>query len=424
MEGWKKVDLFKDEEEGFAIEDDEILEDDTFKRSLVGKLWTTNPFNARIFKQVIVQAWRLKNPVEVQELNKNLFLFKFSTKRDAEGVLKNDPWSFDRNLVLLERISAEEQPSNLEMFSGDFWARVYDLPLKLRTDVVAAKLGGTIGKFVEVDSKDRNRMGKFLRIKTTVDLRKPLKRGTVITYQGKNLRVYFKYERLPTFCYACGKIGHQIKDCETLDGNEDTDFDEIDEKDCPFGPWLRASPLPKFSGELKKEQTSGSCSRNLFAEESNSKDTGKETALKEVEDNQSTGRVQAVADPNGDIYKKVTGEKDQSEVESVAESLGNVEISKPTLDGIDKESNTKKNVKTKNSSKQTRKWVRNKSTRKSPSKDLLIAELGKRQLVEVTISEEVPMDVCRVEKKLKNKGEKINLQKPEGVLDDQHHPTQ
>jgi hypothetical protein len=403
MEGWKKVDLFNDEEEGFAIEDDEILEDDNFKRSLVGKLWTTNPFNARIFKQVIVQAWRLKNPVEVQELNKNLFLFKFSTKRDAEGVLKNGPWSFDRNLVLLERISAEEQPSNLEMFSGDFWARVYDLPLKLRTDVVAAKLGGTIGKFVEVDSKDKNRMGKFLRIKTTVDLRKPLKRGTVITYQGKNLRVYFKYERLPTFCYACGKIGHQIKDCETLDGNEDTDFDEIDEKDCPFGPWLRASPLPKFSGELKKEQTSGSCSRNLFAEESNSKDTGKESALKEVEDNQSTGRVQAVADTNGDIYKKVTGEKDQSEVESVAESLGNVEISKPTLDGIDKESNTKQNVKTKNSSKQTRKWVRNKSTRNSPSKDLLIAELGKRQLVEVTISEEVPMDVCRVQKKLKNK---------------------
>jgi hypothetical protein len=419
MEGWKKVDLFNGEEEGFAIEDD-----DTFKRSLVGKLWTTNPFNARIFKQVIVQAWRLKNPVEVQELNKNLFLFKFSTKRDAEGVLKNGPWSFDRNLVLLERISAEEQPSNLEMFSGDFWARVYDLPLKLRTDVVAAKLGGTIGKFVEVDSKDRNRMGKFLRIKTTVDLRKPLKRGTVITYQGKNLRVYFKYERLPTFCYACGKIGHQIKDCETLDGNEDTDFDEIDEKDCPFGPWLRASPLPKFSGELKKEQTSGSCSRNLFAEESNSKDTGKESALKEVEDNQSTGRVQAVADTNGDIYKKVTGEKDQSEVESVAESLGNVEISKPTLDGIDKESNTKQNFKTKNSSKQTRKLVRNKSTRNSPSKDLLIAELGKRQLVEVTISEEVPMDVCRVQKKLKNKEEKINLQKLEGVLDDQHHPTQ
>ncbi|MCI24819.1 hypothetical protein A2U01_0046005, partial [Trifolium medium] len=85
----------------------------------------------------------------------------------------------------------------------------------------------------------------------------------------------------------------QIKDRETLDGNEDTNFDVIDEKDCPFGPWLRAFPLPKFSGEVKKEQTSGSCSRNLFAEESNSKDKVKESAMKEVEDNQSTGRVQA-----------------------------------------------------------------------------------------------------------------------------------
>ncbi|PNX69407.1 cysteine desulfurase mitochondrial-like, partial [Trifolium pratense] len=234
MEDWKKIDLFKDEEEGFAIEGNELVEDDTFNRSLVGKIWTTNSFNARIFKQVIVQAWRLKNPVEVQELNKNLFLFKFTTKRDAEGVLKNGPWSFDRNLVILERISGEEQPSKLEMFNGVFWARVYDLPLKLRTDVVAVKLGDTMGKFVEVDNNEGNRMGKCLRIKTTVDLRKPLKRGTVITYQGKSLRVFFKYERLPTFCYACGKIGHQIKDCETLEGNTDTGFDEIEEKDCPF----------------------------------------------------------------------------------------------------------------------------------------------------------------------------------------------
>ncbi|XP_045821710.1 uncharacterized protein LOC123914553 [Trifolium pratense] len=423
MEDWKKIDLFKDEEEGFAIEGNELVEDDTFNRSLVGKIWTTNSFNARIFKQVIVQAWRLKNPVEVQELNKNLFLFKFTTKRDAEGVLKNGPWSFDRNLVILERISGEEQPSKLEMFNGVFWARVYDLPLKLRTDVVAVKLGDTMGKFVEVDNNEGNRMGKCLRIKTTVDLRKPLKRGTVITYQGKSLRVFFKYERLPTFCYACGKIGHQIKDCETLEGNTDTGFDEIEEKDCPFGPWLRASPLPKFSGDFKKEFASGSCSRSLFTDFSNSKDVEKESAMKDVEDNQSTGRVQAGGDI-GVLGENGVGEKDQSEVESVAESLGNVAISKLALCGIDKESNTKLKVKSKNSSKPNRKWVRSKGTRKSPSKDLLIAELGKRQLVEVSISEEVPLEVCRMGKKLKSKGVSINLQKPEGVLDDQHHPTQ
>lgn len=423
MEDLEKASLFKDEEEGFAIEGDEIVEDETINRSLVGKLWTTNSFNVRIFKQVIAQAWRLKHPVEIQELNKNLFLFKFSTKREADGVFKNGPWSFDRNLVVLKRTSGDEQPSNIKLSTNDFWARIYDLPLKLRSDAVAMKLGNTIGKFVEVDSQEGNRMGEFLRIKTTVDLLKPLKRGTIITYQGKNLKVFFKYERLPTFCYACGKIGHQIKDCDTLEGNGDTDFEEPDEKDCPFGPWLRASPLPKYSMDVKKEQSSGSCSRNPFDVDSNSKDSGKECGLKEVGDNQSSGEAKTMGESR-DAREKENDEKGQSEVESVAESFGNVVISKPELCGLDKESNSKQKAKPKNSSKPNSKWARNKNQRKNTSQNPPLTELGKRQLAEVTISEEVPMDACRVDKKLRQMGDKDDFQKPEGVLDDQHHPKQ
>lgn len=105
MENWKKVALSKEEEEeGFVADGVEECGDEIFANSLVGKLWTTDPFNGRIFKQVIVNAWRLKNPVEVQDLNKNLFLFRFSSKRDLESVVKNGPWSFDRNIVILKRI--------------------------------------------------------------------------------------------------------------------------------------------------------------------------------------------------------------------------------------------------------------------------------------------------------------------------------
>jgi len=75
------------------------------------------------------------------------------------------------------------------MHSGDFWARVYDLPLKLIYDVMAMKLGNNLGTFMEVDNKEGNRMGKFLRLKATVDLRKPLKQGTMVKYQGKDLQI-------------------------------------------------------------------------------------------------------------------------------------------------------------------------------------------------------------------------------------------
>jgi hypothetical protein len=129
MADWRNLKLSKEEEEGTEAVEAEECGEELFNRSLVGKLWSVDLFNVRIFKQVITQAWRLKNTVEVQDLNKNLFLFRFASKRDADSVMKNGPWSFDRNLVVLKRITGEEQPSDLEMHTGEFWTRIYDFLL-------------------------------------------------------------------------------------------------------------------------------------------------------------------------------------------------------------------------------------------------------------------------------------------------------
>jgi hypothetical protein len=236
-------------------------------------------------------------------------------------VLRNGPWSFDRNLVVLKRISGEEQPSDLEMFSADFWARIYDLPLKLRSDAMAERLGNTIGKFVEVDSKEGHRLGKFLRLKTTVDLRKPLKRGTVINFQGKKLQVFFKYERLPTFCYVCGRIGHQIKDCEEVESKDDEGYNDIEEKELPYGSWLKASPLPKVSGDIKKEQSPSSCNKSLFSETSTSKGESKESSAKGLEIEVVSEVRKEKSNKNKDDNALPILDKAQTEVEYVVESL-------------------------------------------------------------------------------------------------------
>lgn len=409
------MDLTKEEEEdSFVADDVEVCGEEIFTRSLVGKLWTEDSFNSRIFKQFMVQAWRLKNPIEVQDLNNNLFVFRFSTKKDLESVLKNGPWSFDRNLVILKRVTGDEQPSEMPMHSGDLWARVYDLPLKLRSDAMAMKLGNSLGTFVEVDNKEGNRMGKFLRLKAIVDLRKPLKRGTMVKYQGKDLRIFFKYERLPTFCFLCGQIGHQIKDCEAMEGKDETDFEDIDEKELPFGKWLRASPLPKFSGEFKKENSSGSCSKNLFAGTSNIKEGYGEGRGKEVEVEQSvlpTPRLQPTVP-----VANIEVEKSHSAVESVVESLGNVAISVPELGKLDKGSRTKP----KPNAKPGKTWVRQKVGKKTKGKEQTTTEGRKRQLVDVVISVGEPTDLSGEGQKRKLNGADVSCQIPEGVLDDQH----
>jgi hypothetical protein len=135
----------------------------------------------------------------------------------------------------------------------------------------ALKLGNVMGKFEEADSKESHRLGRFLRTKVTIDLTKPLKKGTIVRYNGKDLKVFFKYERLPTFCFVCGRIGHQIRDWDEAEGNEGEGYEEIEEKELSFGPWLRASPLPRNTFEQRRDSGSSSCSKSLFTGASTSK---------------------------------------------------------------------------------------------------------------------------------------------------------
>ena len=61
----------------------------------------------------------------------------------------------------------------------------------------------------------------------------------------------FKYERLPIFCYRCGIIGHQDKECPQLKmGCFSSDDDGFQ-----FGPWLH-SLAPKGSGKERFRELS------------------------------------------------------------------------------------------------------------------------------------------------------------------------
>lgn len=412
MDSWKGVKLSEEEEIGVTAEDLEPEEEDQFQRSLAGKLWTSSAYNIRAFKQSIVEFWKLKNPVEIQDLGKNLYLFRFAAKRDLEYVLKNGPWSFDRNILVLKRTTGIEQPSEMKMSTMTFWARIYDLPLKLRTESMAKKIGDVIGKFEETDPKDHHRLGRFLRIKVEIDLTKPMKRGTVVRFQGKDLRVFFKFERLPIFCFVCGRIGHQIRECEETDAQDGEGFEEIEEKELPFGPWLRASPLPRNTYTPKHDSGSSSCSKNLFACSSTSK-------VESVGDKTEEVEVEQTKLPNIEKHgEKIlaipsTAETTVQEIDVVAKTLGSVDLST-------KSPKSKKMGKEKSDGKG--KWSRLKGRsgsgkQKQPMKKI---ESGKRQLVDVIIADGTPEELrVREQKKLKDSME-VDTTLPEGVLDVQH----
>ncbi|KAL0357699.1 UNVERIFIED_CONTAM: hypothetical protein Scaly_1455600 [Sesamum calycinum] len=76
-----------------------------------------------------------------------------------------------------------------------------------------------------------------MRLRVAIDVTKPLPRALKIrTILGDEHIVMFSYERLPNFCYPCGKLGQISKWC---DSRFQADFVDPGEN-SPFGPWLRA----------------------------------------------------------------------------------------------------------------------------------------------------------------------------------------
>lgn len=57
--------------------------------------------------------------------------------------------------------------------------------------------------------------------------------------------MHFKYEHLPNFCYRCGLLEHDLKECPESVGN-----DKGDEKgNLQYGAQLKGDPVRRLGGE-------------------------------------------------------------------------------------------------------------------------------------------------------------------------------
>uniref|UniRef100_A0A803MR74 CCHC-type domain-containing protein n=1 Tax=Chenopodium quinoa TaxID=63459 RepID=A0A803MR74_CHEQI len=226
---WAKLKITAEEEDiaEFCDVDSESHES-KIALSLIGKLITVRSFNFEAFQNTMKQVWSL--------------IFHW---RDKENVLDGALWNFDNQLLLLKEIHGDEQPESIEIKHCPFWIRLYNLPLDSRSDEDVRKIAEEIGNVTTVES-DELGWDKSRRVRVVVDITKPLRRIQKIrNKKGAITTVQFKYERLSTFCFLCGILGHTEKDCTNVEEDE-----ECDEK--PWGLWLRASPR-KGRVRLKEE---------------------------------------------------------------------------------------------------------------------------------------------------------------------------
>ncbi|KAK2988805.1 hypothetical protein RJ640_004107 [Escallonia rubra] len=83
----------------------------------------------------------------------------------------------------------------------------------------AEKIGSKLGIVQDIDFTTKGNLSwfKFLRIQVKLDITHPLATGfTRTTSQINSSWIRIQYERLPDFCFNCGRLGHTNKGCEHL----------------------------------------------------------------------------------------------------------------------------------------------------------------------------------------------------------------
>ncbi|KAF4402784.1 hypothetical protein G4B88_010236 [Cannabis sativa] len=203
---------------------------------LVGKLLTGRVSDFNVFQNMMAFLWQPGMEMYVKELNPNLFLFQFYHEIDIQRVIEGSPWTYDRKPFIFTRLKEGDNPRLVGINHLDMWIQLHDLQSGNQTLSVVTALGNYIGQFLESDQN--NFVGvwrEYLRVRVRIDVRKPIKRRRkIITEHSSWYWVNFKYEKLPTFCFICGIIGHAERFCPRL-------FEKpLHLHDKPYGLELRA----------------------------------------------------------------------------------------------------------------------------------------------------------------------------------------
>ncbi|KAF8379215.1 hypothetical protein HHK36_028645 [Tetracentron sinense] len=204
-----------------------------FVNSLVGCLLSDRPYSLAAAKSTIIHSWKPQEDVQVVELLANLLLFKFQKREDLLKVKRFEPWVFNNHLLLLRDWVPDLSPHEIIFDDTLFWIQLHGLPSERHTHQVGLDLGSEIGIVLEVDvhTGDGSK-GKFIRIRVIVAMSLLIRHQMLSFLMPLLIKVC--YERLPSFCYHCGILGHEFKYCATQSEELPTYIDH------PVDPWLRA----------------------------------------------------------------------------------------------------------------------------------------------------------------------------------------
>ena len=153
---WKHFSL--SDKEGFDVDLAHTTQQS--ENILVAKFLTLRVLNIDSVARTFKPLWKTKKSFLVQDLGKNRTALVFEDALDLERVLANEPWSFDKFLVVFERLGDDIHVDDLLFSHVAFWVQIHNLNVRRMTEESATVIGKTLGQVERVADKDDERGGE------------------------------------------------------------------------------------------------------------------------------------------------------------------------------------------------------------------------------------------------------------------------
>ncbi|CAH9105120.1 unnamed protein product [Cuscuta epithymum] len=217
---------------------DVVDDSDRTSWSMVGRFLTDKPIRFDKMLQVMASIWRPSRGVDATELQDNLFQFDFYHEKELLRVLEDGPWAFENSTLVCKQLEPPDaNPLDVKLDSFAIWMQIHNLPATYASEHILEQIGNFAGSFMYQDPLNFGRSKKsYYRVRILLDVSKPLQQKMKIRKRDGSLAwITLMYERLNTFCFFCGIMGHQVRYCSKI-LNVNITPDEYS-----YGPWLRAN---------------------------------------------------------------------------------------------------------------------------------------------------------------------------------------
>ncbi|KAH9754526.1 hypothetical protein KPL71_015466 [Citrus sinensis] len=215
---------------------------------LVGKIMLNKGVSIEGLRAALQQVWRSIKEFKVESAGNNVFIFKFNSEEEKRRVFIGGPWHFAGALIVMIEPKGIGNVNEQTFTHASFWVQIHNVPIMCMQKCAVQKLGEKIGEVKEIETdEDGECIGIFARLRISVDIMQPLKKILFIEVEGKKkIPMAMVYERLPDFCFCCGILGHQFRECLKYQGQP--------KENLPYGSWLRAKTAAEIAKFYKNKE--------------------------------------------------------------------------------------------------------------------------------------------------------------------------